>query len=261
MNLFAGNPHLSLTAGQWILACAGAVVIGASRTAIRGAAFLAIPIFASLIGARVSSGIVLLMYITGDLFAVRTYRREVDWSIIRRIVGPTAVGVLVGVLVGGRIDDRGFAIIIASVVLVSALLVAVREFRGEDEEMSVPRIRALAIALGLLGGFTSMIGNAAGPLMNLFFLSIGLRKVEFVGTAAWFFFIVNLFKVPFHVWVWGTMTVETLGFNLIMIVPVVAGTLGGIWLVGRVPERPFRVTILGLTIIAAVRLLIGTLAS
>jgi len=67
--------------------------------------------------------------------------------------------------------------------------------------------------VGLLGGVATMLANAAGPVAAMFLMAVGLPKVAFVGTAAWFFFLVNLFKVPFMMHL-GIITETSIGVSL-----------------------------------------------
>jgi len=86
-----------------------------------------------------------------------------------------------------------------------------------------------------------MIGNAAGPIMAYYLLSMRLPKNIYIGTGAWFFLIINLFKVPLHVFVWKTITPESLTFDLMMMIPIVAGAILGYYLVRLIPENAFRI--------------------
>lgn len=51
--------------------------------------------------------------------------------------------------------------------------------------------RWYAALFGLLGGFTTMIGNAAGPVMSVYLLSMRKEKMEYIGINAWFFLVVT----------------------------------------------------------------------
>ena len=114
--------------------------------------------------------------------------------------------------------------------------------------------KVTALIAGFLGGFTTMIGNAAGPVMSVYFLAMGFQKNKFIGTAAWFFLLVNLFKVPFHIWVWETITWETFQLNLWIIPAIVVGALVGFRITRRIPERPYRAFIIVGILLAAFKL-------
>ena len=115
------------------------------------------------------------------------------------------------------------------------------------------------MAFGLLGGFTTMIGNAAGPFMAVYLLSTRLPKNNFIGTGAWFFFIMNLFKVPFHVLVWKTIDWSSLSLNLVCVPAIALGILVGINIVKLIPEREFRYFVIIMTSIISIRLIIQSL--
>lgn len=243
-----------LTIVQWLTVAVCGVLVGFSRTGVRGSAFLAIPLFAQIFGGRSSAGLVLLILISGDLVAVRYYLRNTEWRLILRLAPSTLFGLGVGVLIGGRIDDQVFVIFLAVIVLVSAALLVWREFRGMPADL--PKAWWFAGLLGFLGGFTSMIGNAAGPIMNLYFLSMGLDRRRFVGTVAWFFFLMNITKVPLHIVAWDSISLSSLLFALALLPAVLLGTGIGVFFVKKVPERPFRLVMLAVVVAASLRLLL-----
>ncbi len=251
-----GIPALAgfeLTIQQGIILALGSVVLGISRTGIRGAAFLVIPVFAGVFGGRASAGIVLVLLVIGDLIAIYKYRGDARWSHIRPLLPWTLAGIVLGTLVGSVIPDRVFVRIVAVIVLVSTALMWVRDNGTGD--IDVPTSPVLSGLLGIVAGFSSMVGNAAGPLMNLFFLSRGLNKDRFIGTAAWFFFIVNATKVPFHVFAWRTIDSQTMLLGFTFLPAVLAGAFAGIWIVRIIPEKRFRIVMIVLIIVAAGRLL------
>jgi len=105
--------------------------------------------------------------------------------------------------------------------------------------------------LGIAGGFTTMVGNLAGSVMAIYLLSLNLLKNQFIGTAAWFFLIINLVKVPFHVYSWETITWDSLFLDLLVLPFIAIGAFLGIQIVKRIPEQIYRRFILAMTIIAA----------
>jgi uncharacterized membrane protein YfcA len=108
-----------------------------------------------------------------------------------------------------------------------------------------------AAILGLTGGFTTMIGNAAGPVMSLYLLTMHLPKNKFIGTAAWFFLIINVSKVPFHIFSWETITPQTVVVDLLGFPAILLGFFIGIKIVKIIPEKFYRYFIIASTIIAA----------
>lgn len=242
----------TLQAPEWALLAASAVLIGMAKSGLAGAAALAIPVMAALFGAQASTGIVLPMLITADIVAVIYYRRDADWHVVGRLLPWTLAGVVVGVVVGDLIPEEGFRYLLAGVVLLGLALMAWRELFHRD--IVVPRKLWIAAVLGLAAGFATMVGNAAGPLMILYLLAMGFQKNQLIGTGAWFFFVVNLLKVPFHVLFWETITAETLLLNLAVVPVIVAGVFAGLFIVKRIPERAYRYFILISTAIVSIRL-------
>jgi hypothetical protein len=113
-----------------------------------------------------------------------------------------------------------------------------------------------SIAVGFLGGFITMIGNAAGPIMSIYFLSMGFDKNKFIGTAAWFFLFVNLFKVPMHVFIWKTIDLNILLFDLSLFPFILVGAVTGVWIVKKIPERPYKIFVIVSVILSTFNLFI-----
>lgn len=246
-----------MTWWQWLLAGLGAFLIGLSKTGIAGIGILAVAIFASVLPARESVGAVLVTLIAGDVVAVTAYRREVSWAHLWRLFPWTAAGVVVGALALNRIDDTGVRRLIGGILL---SLIAIHIFRrmqqnttSVDLAEAPPRVWIVGLT-GLMAGFTTMVANAAGPVMIMYLLALRLPKLFFIGTAAWFFLVINLFKVPFSFGL-GLITTTSLGISLRLIPIAVLGALSGRRLVHAIDQRLFEQLALGLTLIAAIRLL------
>lgn len=230
-----------------------AMLFGMAKTGISGAAMLAVPIAAVFFGGKLSSGILLPIMIMADLFAVAYFNRHAKWQQLWRLFPTAAVGVVIGTYLGNLIDDDTFRQIMGTVIFVS---LGIMIWREKSSNASVPNNMWFAIVMGLTGGVTSMIGNLAGSIMALYLLSIRLPKNEFIGTAAWFFFVLNLFKVPFHVFTWQTITFDSLKLNLLTLPFVALGAYLGMQIVKRIPEQAFRWLIIATTAVAAVFMLV-----
>lgn len=99
-----------------------------------------------------------------------------------------------------------------------------------------------------------MIGNLAGAVTNIYFLAMRVPKNVFIGTSTYVFFIINIFKIPFHVWVWETINFDTLRTSLTFVPFLIAGLLVGVRLVEKIKDQNYRKLILGLTAIGALAL-------
>jgi hypothetical protein len=245
---------VALEPWQWGLAALAAFLIGVAKTGISGLGIFAIVIFASVLPARESVGIVLAILIAADLVAVTIYRREADWGHLLRLFPWAAAGVVLGALTTGRIDDELMRLLIGVIVVALSVLQFVRSRHAvANEERAWPRW--LSAATGLLAGFTTMVANAAGPLMVIYLLAMRLPKLVFIGTTAWFFLVLNLFKVPFSLSL-GLISLQSLGLSAQLIPFAVLGALTGRPLVARIDQQLFERIALALSFVAGVRLLL-----
>ena len=238
---------------DWILIILSAVLIGISKTGISGAGLVAVPVLAGIFGGKSSTGIVLPMLIMADIFAVKYYNRHAQWRYILNLLPWAIVGVITGMLVGNYVNDKQFSTILSFLVMAGIGLMIYQDIKGKIQ--NVPDYWWFAALMGFLGGITTMIGNAAGPVMALYLLSMRLPKNIYIGTGAWFFFIINFFKVPLHVFVWGTISFRTFLFDLVLLFPIMIGVLIGIVVVKKIPEKFFRYLIIVTTVISAIVIL------
>ena len=243
----------ALSTAQWLLAIAGALAMGISKAGFPGMSLVHVVVFAFIFGARTSTGIILPMLLAADVLAVRAFQQHAQWTYIRRMLPATIVGVLVGFVLMGRLDEKLFAPIIGVIVLVLVVLQVLRLARP-GVFADVPHSRLFAWTMGLLAGVTTMLANAAGPIFVLYALAVGLPKYELVGTGAWFFFLVNLSKVPLSAAL-GLIGLETLSLNLALLPAVFAGIALGRCLTQRVPQRLFDGLLLAFAAVAALRLI------
>ena len=243
-------PHL--TPLDWLLAVGGAVGIGVAKSGFSGVSMLHVLIFASLFGARDSTGVVLPMLIVGDVLAVRTFRQHARWDYIRRLLPPAALGVVAGALLVRWLGEAQYRPLIGAIILALTALQLLRLWRPALFER-VPHTHWFAWTMGLLVGVTTMLANAAGPIAALYLLAVALPKLEFAGTSAWLFLIINCFKVPFSAAL-GLIHADTLLLNAALIPAIAAGLFAGRWLVHRIPQRLFDALLLGFAALAALRL-------
>lgn len=225
-----------------------AFLIGMAKTGISGAVMISVPILALIFGGKMSSGLMLPMLIMADLFAVKYYHRHANWHYLLKLFPSAAVGVIVGTLLGNYIDDQLFRLIMGMIIFVSLAIMLWMERANQD---TIPDYLWFAILMGLLGGITTMIGNLAGAVMALYLLSMRLPKNEYIGTAAWFFLAINLFKVPFHVFSWQTIDLNSFLLNLTSLPFIALGAYAGVEIVKRIPEQQYRWLIIGVTAVAA----------
>lgn len=234
-------PYLSLA---FFIALGCSLLLGIAKSGIKGLAVLIVTGLALVYGARESTGILIPLLICGDILAVIYYKQHVKWVYLLRLLPWMVVGVLVGVVSGKDLPDDFFKSGMAVIILFSVIMMYYWE---RNKERKLPTHGSFAALMGMMAGFTTMVGNLAGAFSNIYFLAIRLPKNEFIGTAAWLFFFINLFKVPFHLWSWGTINVTSFQISLSLIPAVVIGFGLGVFLVKKINNNKYRKLILLLT--------------
>lgn len=235
-------------AWQWGLGVFCAFMVGVAKTGVPAAGTPIAPLMVLLVGdARLAAGHLLPMLCVGDLFAVAYWRRHAHVNQLLRL----APWVLAGLALGAAALalDEGVLRKMVGFIVLAMLLLFVRN-RQRKEESPAPLHPA---PYGVTAGFATTVANAAGSVMNLYLLGMRLPKLEFVGTAAWFFFVINLAKTPVYA-AHGLFSPASLVFDAIMVPPVIGGAITGRWLIQHIPQRAFEVIVMALTLAAAILL-------
>lgn len=245
---------LSVTAFLIVIGCG--LLIGISKTGLPTLGIFVVAVMATVFPARESIGIVLPMLIVADIVAVTYYRRNADWATLLRLIPWVSGGLILGFLFLFFIDASRSIEIALGIIVVSMVLLQIRNNLVQNKKAPGEYSTVFLVFIGTLAGFTTMIGNAAGPVMAIFLLAAGLQKKAFIGTGAWFFLAVNLIKVPLYSSL-GLITVDTLLLNVWMIPAILAGTWIGIRMLQHIPQKWFNYSILVLALLGGLRLFIG----
>jgi uncharacterized protein len=228
---------------------ATALLIGMAKTGVHGAGMLSVPLLAIVFGGKSSSGLMLPILVIADVLGVWYYHRHASFKHLKILFPWAALGVIAGSWAGDYIPEETFRIIMAVTIFSSLIAMIWLELGGKEK---IPDNIYFGILAGFLAGFTSMIGNLAGTVMVIYFLSMRLPKNVFIGTTAWFFLVVNWFKVPFHVWVWHTINKESCIMALELIPVIVLGAYLGVVFVKKMSENVYRWFLVGMTAVAAI---------
>ncbi|MBO3696985.1 sulfite exporter TauE/SafE family protein [Roseivirga sp. E12] len=234
---------------HWLILFGAAFILGLSKSGIKGISIIIVAMLVFIFGAKSSTGILLPMLIVGDIFAVIYYHRHAQWKYLFRLLPFMMLGVILGTWIGDSLTEEVFRKSMAAVILIS---VVVMFWWDQRKSKHVPQQLGFAGIMGLTAGFTTMVGNLAGSFANIFFLAMRLPKDAFIGTTAWLFLIINLFKVPFHIWNWGTITTETIQVSAITIPVIFLGLFMGVRLLKRINDNLFRKFILIMTGIGSI---------
>ncbi|MCW5943790.1 MAG: sulfite exporter TauE/SafE family protein [Fimbriimonadaceae bacterium] len=249
---------------QWSLAVLAAILTGVSKTGVPGTGMLVVPLMANLFGSRLSVGALLPMLIVADLFAVLWYREHCRWDQIRRLSPWVAFGLVLGAAFLLSIGETaGKDVLNPTIGGIVLAMLAVHLLRKRTGDRLNLRSKPAIAGAGTLAGFTTTVSNAAGPVMTIYVTAQGLTKNEFMGTFAWYFFLINSAKVPILLAISlaqpsnPLMTSATGIFNLIVVPAIIGGAFLGKWLLPRIPQRAFEAVILTLAAIASAKLLVS----
>ena len=253
--------HLDLW--QWIFGAGAALLVGISKTGIPGVGILVVPLLATTFGGRPSIGIMLPMLIMGDVFAATWYRRHVQWDKLIGLLPWVVVGLAIGTVVlqwTGKMHGTKDIIgqMMGVLVMIMLALYFLQRFLGDK---LTPKSSVGMAGTGVSAGFSTMVSNAAGPIMQIYLAAHKLPKEQFMGTIAWYFFIINVSKLPVY-FVLSAMnpgnpivTKSSMLFNLLMFPAIVVGVFIGKWLLPRMSQKTFDTAILGLAALGAIKLI------
>ena len=242
---------IELTALTWGVLVTGALLVGVAKTALPGLATFVAAMFAAVLPARESTAVLLVLLMTGDLVAIWVYRRDADFKTLLRLAPPVIAGLVLGATFLAWADNTTMRRTIGVILLALTALTLWSMRRGlDDAAQGVPA----RIVYGTLGGFTTMAANAGGPVMTLYFLAARFDMIRFLGTQAWFFFLINVAKLPFSLGL-GLLGGEMLVPLLVLAPVVLLGTWLGRVMIRRIDETWFTRAIIALTIVSSLYLL------
>jgi uncharacterized membrane protein YfcA len=248
------DPHIyDFSSQQWLVLVICALSVGISKTGIPGFGTFVVPLIATIMPPLPSTGLLLGLLILADIFAAIYYRRHAQWHHIWGLLPWALAGVVAGYLLMGRISNETLRPIIAVVVLVMLAWGFLRKNDTEPDDGSVRHGKPYVIFMGFLAGLTTMLANAAGPVMTAYLLASGLPKNHFIGTAAWFFFIINWLKVPFQISL-GGINLHSVKTDLMLLPAIIVGAVLGILILRKLPQKVFNIAVAILTALAAIKL-------
>lgn len=247
-------PFFDLTPLAWAILLMAAFLIGIAKTALPGLVTFSVALFAAVLPARESTAIMLLLLLVADIFAIWMYRDTVEWPVLRRLTPPVLCGLGCGALTLWQLSSgqlRRFIGLIL-VLLTMGTLILLRSHTYESTRFS--RSTPTRWFYGSLGGYTTMVANAGGPPMTLYFIASGMDMRRFLGTQAYFFFVVNLLKVPFQYGL-GLYSMSALNIAAFLLLPMLAGIAVGRTLIRFIKPQVFTPLIITLTLLSALYLL------
>jgi len=246
-------PSLPFSGWGWLVVILGAFAIGLNKGGLTGLGVLPVLFFALVLHPRESTGFILPLLIVGDSCAAWVYCRVVNWSVFWKLLPPTLIGVVMGYFLMGRISENAYGPLIGWIILSLIALQFLRSTMGEKLD-HVFESHAFGLVMGVLAGVSTMLANSAGPVTTLYFISVGLTKWNLIGTSSWFFFVLNLYKIPFSAQL-GLTNATSLTLALLLAPLVMTGFFCGRHIAGVIPQKIFNLFLLLCTAIGALRLI------
>jgi uncharacterized membrane protein YfcA len=232
----------------WMLILLAAFIIGLSKAGLKGIDMMNVTIMAIVFGGKASTGVVLPLLCAADIMAVLYYHRHAQWVHFWKLIPWMVVGILMGVFVGKDLNEGIFRKIMAVIIVLTVVIMIVLEFR---KTMPIPSNKLFVANMGLIAGFTTMLGNLAGAFSNIYFLAMRMPKNDFIGTAAWVFLVINLFKLPFQIFYWKNITTNTLYTDLLLLPALIIGFILGLKIVSTIKDDNYRKIVIALTLVGA----------
>ncbi len=229
-----------------------ACLVGFSKTSVGGLVILVVPLIALAVPGPESTGLLLPMLAMADVLAVIAYRRSCDWNVFKRIFPITAIGVVIGYLIMDRLPQEIFGSLLGTLILVMLIVGLILEKRP----VSPTGNRIITWVVGIFAGISTMVANAAGPLMGIYLLQQGLPKKDFVGTRSWYFLMLNLYKLPFSTRL-GFVTSSSLKIDFYALPLIVIGALIGVAVLKYINVTLFKWIVRIAATGSAIKLLMG----
>jgi len=253
---------LGMSYSDWAIGILAALLVGLGKGGLPGTSNLSIILMAMIFPSKASVGVLLPVLICADVVAVSIYHQHTRWKHLVRLLPWTLIGIGAGAFIFKSIDDQIMTRAIGGTLLFMVAITPLRKFFEQHQQMSNEGKEKTSLGLrvfigstGILGGIATMVANAAGPVIGIYLMVSRLPKFEFIGTSAWFFFIINLCKVPVQIGIgninWSSMKISLLFGIFAMLAAWIAPKI-----VHRIPQKVFSFLIWFFIIVAGLKMLL-----
>lgn len=237
----------------WGLIVLSTFLTGVSKGGFAGGfGTLSVPLMALAIGPIEAAGLLLPLLLVMDGFTVKAWWGRHDGAEVRRLLPGLALGVVLGTLLAGSLDEDGVRLLLGILSLLFATYMLLRP------AVARPISPRWALLAGTGCGFTSFLAHAGAPPLNLYLVPRRLSKETFIATCAIAFAAVNLIKLPPYLWL-GEINLTSIWASLLLVPVAWAGVKSGLWLQHRVSEALFYRLVIVAMLIVGVQLLIKAL--
>ena len=246
--------RVALLDSVYVYATLAALLVGLSKTGVPGVGILQVPLMVFVVGdAKDSVGVLLPVLMVADAISIFYYGKYTQWKKILALAPWIALGIGVGTYALIKTDRSVFGPALGGLVLCMAVFDLCKNRINADALVHHPTLRS---GVGIATGFATTLGNAAGPIMNLYLVSHKLSKEAFLGVTCWLFFLINLTKLPIYISL-DMVRIDTLKFNLMMVPGILVGAILGKWMLPKLSQKWFNKLVVIFAILSAIKLILG----
>jgi uncharacterized protein len=220
----------------WSVAVLAVLIVALSKSGLVGSlGLVGVPLLSLVMPARDAAGMLLPLLLVMDAIAVWTYRKDADWRILKIMLPGAFIGTAIGWALWSVVSDAMvllFVGVITLVFILDALLPLRKKLEG------LPPSKPWGTFWGGFAGFTSFISHTGGPPFQIYVLPQRLSPVNYSGTTAFFFAIVNSAKLIPYFFL-GQLNVSNLTHAAFLAPVAILGVLLGVFLVRRISVKRF----------------------
>lgn len=215
-----------------------------------GVGSLLTPVLALEHGTKVAVALVAVPHLVGTAVRLAALWRKVDRQVLLRFGALSAAGGLVGALLNARLGNAALTVIFGVLLLLAGM--ASLAGLTERVRLSGPAAWAAGAVSGLFGG---LVGNQGG-IRAAALLAFDLRKESFVATATAVALVIDGARLPVYLATQGPEIRDAWPTVAVAVAGVLAGTIGGVPLLRRIPDVAYRRIVGALLLVLGVYMLL-----
>lgn len=232
----------------WLLAIAGVILTGISKSGFAGGAgVVAVPLLALWIPVEQAIAIMLPVLIAMDIQAVRLYWRDINWQLLRPLLPASLMGIAIAGFLLNRLPETILLLMLAILSICFALWQSLSRWFS--------KLHFQGFFWGSFSGITSTLLHAGGPPINMYLLTLGLPKRQWIAITCIFFAFMNWVKViPYSLgglWQWDGF------YKSLLLLPIAyLGIYLGHQIQSLLSEKQFMLACRSLLLLSGIGLLI-----
>ena len=216
-----------------------------------GLALISVTLLSITYGPLTAIAILMPMLIVCDVIALFLNRKYFEYKILWSIAPYSLLGVIVGTILFKFINLSIISIFIGSISLLYVLL---NYLIADNKNLKKIPFYGSKSFWGSLAGFTSFVLHSGGLPLNIYFMSIYNKKVQFVAGVVFSIALINLFKLIPYFYL-EILNFEKL-YNYLIFSPIaVIGVILGHWMNSKLSDNSFFTIINIFVVIGSLRLI------